>query len=109
MPASTPPFRRDRRRALQAGVGAALAPMAWGLARAPGAWPGRPVTAPIELIVSVNGCSVTVAIRTATTGFASDSAASSPPPLHPSAASAATTHGTTSRVRRARTIMVKSR
>jgi len=44
MPASTPPFRRDRRRALQAGVGAALAPMAWGLARAQGAWPARPVT-----------------------------------------------------------------
>jgi tripartite-type tricarboxylate transporter receptor subunit TctC len=44
MPASTPLFRRDRRRALQAGVGATLAPMAWGLARAQGAWPARPVT-----------------------------------------------------------------
>ena len=44
MPASTPPFRRDRRRALQIGAGAALAPMTWRLARAQGAWPARPVT-----------------------------------------------------------------
>ncbi len=44
MPASTPPFRRDRRRALQAAAGAALAPMTLRLARAQGAWPARPVT-----------------------------------------------------------------
>ena len=44
MPASTPPVRRDRRRALQAAAGAALAPMTLRLARAQGAWPARPVT-----------------------------------------------------------------
>jgi tripartite-type tricarboxylate transporter receptor subunit TctC len=44
MPASPPPFRRDRRRALQATAGAVLAPMTWRLARAQGAWPARPVT-----------------------------------------------------------------
>ena len=44
MPASTPPFRRYRRRALQIGAGAALAPMTWRLAQAQGAWPARPVT-----------------------------------------------------------------
>jgi tripartite-type tricarboxylate transporter receptor subunit TctC len=44
---STPsaPFRRDRRRALQAVAAATLAaPITWPLARAQGAWPARPVT-----------------------------------------------------------------
>jgi len=43
MATSPPAFRRDRRRALQTVAGATLAPMAWPLARAQGAWPARPV------------------------------------------------------------------
>ena len=45
MSVGPPPFRRDRRRALQAVAGATLgAPLSWQLARAQGAWPARPVT-----------------------------------------------------------------